>query len=461
MPERKPLFKNYNYLYESNAKQLTEIEQRESNSISQIIKKDIDSCAVKIVAYLGPNGSGKSTVLNDAIKNLEKDIIFAPYEIWQYQDESRAWENFLITILSKDAKTKNKNKVAKKLQQGKIRIFPFMLLLSSGLLSAGLSFLFIPIGSQFVNVGRILFSLLGITAISYLSSRIIISNGASYIYQYEDELLKILSKSKRKPIVVLVEDIDRSIHGEKIIESLHVFINNHRKDIKRPFIVICPMARESFYGIPASTGDYNGKKKRLERIELSNKIYDYVIDGKLSNKITSSELSNLFKSVGCSSKRLENFFSKLLPTIKADSSLINIRAIKFILREIDQFIQKYPTLDERIAAFHIVSKYIENNINGSYGSEHAITMTLTHSSGTGTNSLNTHTAYIGLVGYTFDIEKLIEEHSNPNANFTIPVHFNYVDSLKKHKAIYKERNPQSNTGYSIDVSLSSKYKELL
>ena len=125
MPKGKPLFKNYNYLYESNAKQLTEIEQRESNSISRKIKKDIDSCAVKIVAYLGPNGSGKSTALNDAIKNLEKDIIFAPYEIWQYQDESRAWENFLITILSKDAKTKNKNKVAKKIQQGKIRIFPF------------------------------------------------------------------------------------------------------------------------------------------------------------------------------------------------------------------------------------------------------------------------------------------------------------------------------------------------
>lgn len=461
MPKRKPLFKNYNYLYESNAKQLTEIEQRESNSISRKIKKDIGSCAVKIVAYLGPNGSGKSTVLNDAIKNLEKDIIFAPYEIWQYQDESRAWENFLITILSKDAKTKNKNKVAKKLQQGKIRIFPFILLLSFGLLSAGLSFLFIPIGSQFVNVGGILFSLLGITAISYLSSRIIISNGASYIYQYEDELLKILSKSKRKPIVVLVEDIDRSIHGEKIIESLHVFINNHRKDIKRPFIVICPMAKESFYGVPATTSDETAKKRRLERIEMSNKIYDYVIDGKLSNKIAKGELSNLLKSAGCTSKKLETFFEKLLLTVKKDSSLINIRAIKFILREIDQFIQKYPALDESVAAFHIASKYIENNINGSYGGEKAIMMTLVNNAGTGINGFNRNTAYIGLVGYTFDIEKLIEEHSNPNANFTIPVHFNYIDSLKAHEAIYIERNPQSNTGYSIDVSLSSKYKELL
>ena len=367
----------------------------------------------------------------------------------------------MITILSKDAKTKNKNKVAKKIQQGKIRIFPFILLLFFGLLSAGLSFLFIPIGSQFVNVGGILFSLLGITAISYLSSRIIISNGASYIYHYEDELLKILSKSKRMPIVVLVEDIDRSIHGEKIIESLHVFINNHRKDIKRSFIVICPMAKESFYGVPATTGDETAKKRRLERTEMSNKIYDYIIDGKLSNKIAKDELSNLLKSAGCTSKKLEIFFEKLLPTVKKDSSLINIRAIKFILREIDQFIQKYPTLDESVAAFHIASKYIENNINGSYGGEKAIMMTLVNNAGTGINGFNRNTAYVGLVGYTFDIEKLIEEHSNPNANFTIPVHFNYIDSLKTHKAIYIERNPQSNTGYSIDVSLSSKYKELL
>lgn len=221
------------------------------------------------------------------------------------------------------------------------------------------------------------------------------------------------------------------------------------------------MAKESFYGVPATTGDETAKKRRLERTEMSNKIYDYIIDGKLSNKIAKDELSNLLKSAGCTSKKLEIFFEKLLPTVKKDSSLINIRAIKFILREIDQFIQKYPTLDESVAAFHIASKYIENNINGSYGGEKAIMMTLVNNAGTGINGFNRNTAYVGLVGYTFDIEKLIEEHSNPNANFTIPVHFNYIDSLKTHKAIYIERNPQSNTGYSIDVSLSSKYKELL
>ena len=452
----KIVFERPEFLYESEYEELTEREEKDHNFLIERIETDINNRESKIVAYLGPNGSGKSTVLKQSIETVLEKYDTRPtiYEIWQYQNEDKMWENFLIAVLSKNNSPKSKNRVARKIKNGSIRKIYVALQIIACILIAFLSFCFVSVNvgdeKQYVNIGSLIFSIFGFGVFGLILTQFLTTGGVGYVYQYENELLKYLKKEKKKPIVVIIEDVDRTQRGENVVESLHSFINTNRALIKTPIIAICPMSRSSFYG-----SRLDDKAKRLEKIELSNKIYDYAINSSLTGSVLESDIDKLLKLSSCKSKNLKPTMLSIMQASKKDESLLNIRALKFILRDVNQFIERYPSLDESIAFLFASEKYISTKINRISGGDGAIRMALLNESGTATNSFNTSPEFSRMFGESFGITKLMEDNKIPGSNFSIPLHFNYTGDDNPHTVSIADDKR------SISISLSGHYKELL
>lgn len=451
------IFEKSEFLYESNFGGLTRREEKDYQFLTERIAKDIENQESKIVAYLGPNGSGKSTILKYALEKGLKAYKVQPtiYEIWQYQDESKIWENFLITILSKNNSSKSKNKIARKIRNGSTRKWSIVFQVVLLILASCLSFSFIAIDldgeKQYVNIGNLLFSIFSFGFLGFLLNQIHKTGSIEYIYQYENELLKRLIKKKGRPIVLIIEDIDRTKNGEIVIESLHAFINTNRSIIINPIIAICPMSRESFYG------DRTMKKsERLIKTEISNKIYDYAINSSLVKQVIDDDIEKLLEAAGCRSEKIKPILQNVLAASRSDDgSLLNMRAIKFMLRDVNQFIERYPNLDEGIAILFASEKYISAKVASYSGGDDAIRMALLNRSGTATNSFNTSPEFSRLFGESFGVSELMEENKIPGSNFSIPLHFSYTRNDNQHTiSIADDRR-------SINISLSGHYKELL
>lgn len=457
---KKKLFKNPDVLYEATSYcSLTSVEKKERKAIRDRVNRDIKDCKTEIVAFIAPNGSGKSTTLKSVLEGMEKDgkISYASFEAWQYQDEHKIWEDFLISVSAEDSR-ESKDEYAKKFERSKIKKKFWVFIITLMFSYIFLSFLEFPcyVGSYSfkVNPGELFLGVLTIFGVAKIISDYYYIPKVSHIYQYEDELLKILLDKNEKPIVMLVEDVDRTDSGRKLMKILHTFINGNRNKIHRSFVVICPIPREAYYGAKDE-----GRKERLKRIEESNKIFDYTIWSGLHGRTVEDDVATILLSAGCSDTRVGEFFRIMLEIVDKDESLINLRAFKSILREAEQFLNFYPTLDPCVAILFIMTKYVMVKDADIGKSEKGIYNFLINRDGN-FMTFGKDKSFASLIVLSFGLQKDVDEILSvarmPTARRKIK--FEFTRDAEPHVISVEGRKGGSEV---IDVRLSGHYKELL
>lgn len=452
-PEK--LFLNLDFLYEASSSELTEIEEKSKSYIQERILNDAKLKKVETVAFVGANGSGKSTILKDILDKLDKnkEITYVPFEIWQESNENETWKDFIITIISK-TDNKNKKRIAKKVDNGCLRWWYWPIPIIIVVAASALYFFPIEFNKNFYNIGTLIFSVVGSLGIFAIFQRFFSDGSISHIFQYEDKLVEALKNEHGSPIVVLVEDVDRTESGRKVVEILHTFLNTHRKKAKRGFIVICPVPRESFYGISAkNTDEFNN----LKTLESSCKIYDYAIWSGLRSQVTDSDIKTVLDSAACTNKHLYGTLCNIVHIADRKNSLLNIRALKFILREIEQFIRRYPTLDPNIAALFIATKYINLKISSpTSGRQDDLSRALRE--GTAILLRERREALTKLFDVAFDIgEKIKWKKIRNGIEIPISISFQYTRDDQPHEIQEQTINNKD----VLVIHLSGHYKELL
>ncbi|MCL2037602.1 hypothetical protein FWG95_01195 [Candidatus Saccharibacteria bacterium] len=360
-----PVFTKPEYLSETDKFEsfnLTTEQIRESKRMSEIIKLYSDKKQSRIIAYLGAFGSGKSVVLHDATTSL-KNISTVNFDIWQYSNDSQIWDSFIISSIS-DISGKEKQDIANDIDGRDGTPVPMQFLkglagfLALLVIYGVASFVLWKLlkGTDFWRAFMIYAIPLFFTVAALLGITTLFPKTKSSItrtFQYEKKLIDTINHNKRTCVMV-VEDVDRTEGGERFLESLHVFLQNDK--LKQAVIVICPQ----------DTGSFGSTKKppvgtlqtfNINKLGRSIKIYDDVINSWLPNKMNMESLQKLLDNLGNNDKKFLEIARQLVE-ISDNESILNIRALKFIFREIYDLQLHHPNVNVYLALICVSSRYI-------------------------------------------------------------------------------------------------------
>lgn len=332
-------------------------QDKEINLVSDRIDKYVEAGSSRIVAYLGDYGAGKSLVLYNVEKNNRKEYKYVNFDIWQYSDASKIWDAFAIEAIS-SIEGSDKDKIVHELDgkgfTTKVKILIFCALLVVYVIASYMLWEFLK-GDQFARDFFVYAApmFLAIAAIFGINSLMPVKSRISRTYQYEKRLRSAIESSSQ-PVVIVVEDVDRSDNGQTFLESLHIFFE--QKELNNPVVVICPQRSLSFGSMdkPLVGKDQSTYHNELEK---SIKIYDSVINSSLSGRVSSEQVSGLLDSLGCNDDKFRKLLLRLI-LLAGRESLLTIRALKFILREVYDMQYENPNIDTRVALLCVASRYI-------------------------------------------------------------------------------------------------------
>lgn len=223
------------------------------------------------------------------------------------------------------------------------------------------------------------------------TSKLIKTLNVSFIFQIESMLLKMLSKKKKKAIIVILEDIERSETGLRLLESIHSFISRNSKTFKRQIIILVPTTKDFIY-------KHNGVKS-IDQLERNTKIFDYILNGWIRDSVNDLDIKTLFNDLKCTDKKLMSTISLLNKQALKEKSLQNIRALKMMLREIDNFYVSHVGTKPEIIALYVSTNYF-NLENGGPNSIQSFLR--------GDKVLNRNDSYYahysGIIKTVFDVE---------------------------------------------------------
>lgn len=420
------LFSHPEVLDETIEENPLKYQQNEIDRIKNYILRQLKKNKPKIVAYLAPYGSGKSVVLNNVLKELPEKYKKIQFDIWQCSSKKDIWESFLIKTLSELEYEKEK-KIIDRIDGTRIRWRILNLFFLCYLAASFIAWFLLKepncepirfLRAFLIYAAPVFIALAGINRIFP-----IYESKMKTLAQYKDELSKVIRKNNQ-PVVIIIEDVDRSGNdGQRFLETLKCFL----EDIgDKSLLVICPQRDYSFGSIMYKNDDSHWDS--VAKLENSIKIYEDVIYGTLSGKVTEEQVQQLMKSAGCYDKKLVETV-KLAVHACSDASLFTMRSLNFLLRGTVTFAEINEFVDPSVTFFFLARRFLDARKGIS-----AISMTdsITHygiSLTAGDNNPE-----IDLVCHVFDIDL------NMYRDFT-RIEFKFVADVPEWKyKIRKDRN---------------------
>ncbi len=327
----------------------------------------------RIVAYVGAFGSGKTVVLNRAKDEFikKKNAKWVDFDIWRYSNRQQIWDGFVIETIyqlsSKKRKTKKDiaNDLDAPLLQRSSLVYSFIkrffiknkgldgeiatylilwAILSLALWALTLNYEVAFLRAFLIYSVPVFFIALALMGIRSLEAR----RGLPIkrVFLLENELRKKLKRAK-KPIVVVVEDVDRSGEdGMIFMETLRNFLK--KESFNKPVVVIAPQDRTYFNIL---------QENFSVSLDRAIKIYDDVIYSKTS-RITGSSIENILDGAKINPEYREKFEEIIRATLKGFNAQMNIRKLKFILRELNNFVEAYDGVNPALCLVLLFSRYV-------------------------------------------------------------------------------------------------------
>lgn len=332
------------------------------------VKKRIDRLVEKkkhsIIAYLGPFGVGKSTILREVQKQSDQ-YRWITFEMWRYSNRNELWDAFVIKLASEMTTGKDEFDIADELEGSSlnrfewISLFVWVVCIWLGLTAlsviAWLSFKdAIGIGGQFWEAyfkyaaPTILPVLILVGLGKFLQLNFILNKRPlRRVFELESTLFNKVKKMK-KPLVVIVEDVDRSSEdGAIFLETLNHFLRSLTSDVTS-FLVVAPQSAQAFDRYEENT--YKG-------LETALKIYDEKIY--FNSSISDESITKLYKDLGIDAAWKNQMTQATQAIVSAHRKAFTIRLLKHALREVVQFYEMNPNTNPVIALAIILSRYVE------------------------------------------------------------------------------------------------------
>lgn len=261
-----------------------------------------------ILAVLGPFGSGKSTVLYQVemrMKDKPKDgVTWINFDAWKYPERKDLWEGFILDF----AYQIGVRKEAQQKIEGRSQGYTAGEIVAS--IAAGLS---------------------GLGGIVEGVSKLFKEAPATRVFELQSLLQQMIEKQGRDTIIV-VEDVDRSgDFGLRFLETLREFL--HGLKIEHKCVVIAPIGDSEFEDnqrVYLKCIDY------FDRFRLREVKLETFVDKVFRPDLFEGEFKDHNKKTRWTGVKRRGQICSFLEALLRDSSGINMRTIKLILRSADQ-----------------------------------------------------------------------------------------------------------------------------
>lgn len=336
--------------------EITHVKMR----IDRLIKKKKHS----IIAYLGPFGVGKSTVLREVQKQTT-NYKWITFEMWRYSNRNELWDAFVIKLASELTKGKDEFDIADEVEGSSLSRLEWPLVfIWVGCVWLGLTVISVIVWFSFkdgVGVGGqfweayfkyavpTIFPILILVGLGKFLQLGFITNKRPLrrVFELEGILFNKVKKMK-KPLVVVVEDVDRSSEdGAIFLETLNHFLRSLTSSAT-PFIVIAPQSAQAF----SKFDDHSYKG-----LETALKIYDEKIY--FNSSITDESITKFYEDLGVDPVWKNQITQATQAIVSAHRKAFTIRLLKHALREVIQFSEMNSNINPVIALSIILSRYVE------------------------------------------------------------------------------------------------------
>ncbi len=328
----------------------------------------------RIIAYIGRFGSGKSVTLKYVeekyrVSKKKNSPEWMTFEAWRYTDRSKLWNGFVLEVSNTTGGSRQKSKTENQINgisnaKRWVHKHPTLTtLLTLPIFIATCWFIW-----SFFLYDESVFALFAKALLKYalpIYFAILILVGVNALFRKHtplariEEYEKILEKSLNKPLVVVVEDIDRA--GEEgiiFLETLRSFIDKQKdnKKFSYPFIVIAP--QDITYMSVTNQDKINGLDRGI-------KIYDNAMYYG-SSVIQTGTTKKLLEVAGTQKEYLDDMVLVAGNILQNYKNQLSPRKIKFILREVHDYAATQDNVNPGIALLFISMRYIKHLDEKSY-----------------------------------------------------------------------------------------------
>lgn len=360
----KRLFTKLDYLEERPSDIDTLGYENETTHVKMRIDRLVKKKKHSIIAYLGPFGVGKSTVLRE-VQKLTPNYKWITFEMWRYSNRNELWDAFVIKLAAELTTGKDESEIADEVEGTSLnRLEWHLVLIWVGCVWFGLTALSaiawlsfrdgIGVGGQFLEAylkyaAPTILPILILVGLGKFLQLSFITNKRPLRRVFELESM-LLNKVKRmsKPLIVVVEDVDRSSEdGAIFLETLNHFLGELTSKSK-PFVVIAPQSTQAF-------DKYDGNS--YKGLETALKIYDEKIYW--NSSMSDESITNLYDNLGVDPAWKSQITQATQAIVSAHRGVFTIRLLKHALREVVQFSEMNSNINPVIALAIILSRYVE------------------------------------------------------------------------------------------------------
>lgn len=372
MPQAPQLFKYTRLLEEDiHYTDITPAQARDVDRFAKDIQRWQKHKKKMIVGYVGAFGSGKSLVLSrvsDIIRAKNPDTLWIDFDSWRFADRTQLWDGFVIEVFKSVKKTHSTEKVIDAISGIRgVRRWVNNHRIFAAAAAFGLWLLLCRIlwGALHGNTHDSAFFYTAV--LKYATSSffaVLVLFGVSEIFRQQrpigraielENMLKKALKSANGSVVVVAEDIDRAgEEGVIFLETLRNFLNNLPGTKQTPsLIVIAPQDVTYFSAL---------NDDKIKGLSRSVKIYSSVrYSG--SSTFDLAEIPPFLVAAGARKDQEGRLYLVLESIYRGRTGQLSWRQLKFMLRELNEFIKANPEADPAVSLVFIASRYIKDNTN--------------------------------------------------------------------------------------------------